>query len=137
MAKVFVFLLLLVSTVAAESRFKIHPTDGEFVRTEKACGEKTKDELFDKIIKRVPVLVIGKDKMSLELKEGSIVADKVLNDTGWWNYYVGKLSSKTMIITLEPTKTKFRVISIGIVMKLDELVCSEKWVGLVEVPRGR
>lgn len=126
----------LACTAHADTHFKIHPTDGEFVTTRRACGPKTKDELFTRVIAPVPTLIVGdKHAMTLQIKKDLHPADETIEGVGWW-HYDGKGSTKTLVISLRPGKNGHQIISINVIRRMDAIECSERWVGTVEVPDG-
>lgn len=135
-------LCVLVGAVSAEVRYTIHPTDGEFTKTSNPCGAQTKDELFDRVLKFVPVLVLrevsapdGKGGMVLNIAGDDHPADETSNNEGRW-FYNGKQQLKTQKVLLGPVRSNKRVISISVIRRMDELECSERWLGTVEVSNG-
>lgn len=126
----------LACTAHADARFQIHPTNGEFVATHRACGPKTKDELFTNVIAPAPTLIVGdKQEMTLQIKTILHPANDTIEGVGWWRYD-GKSSTKTMVISLRPGKKGNQIISINVIRRMDAIECSERWVGTVEVTDG-
>jgi len=132
---------------SAESRYKIHPTDGEFAKTSNPCGAQTQDELYSRVLKFVPILIIrpvetpgGKGAMTLNIAGDDHPDDETMNGEGRWYYNsVNKQQLKTQKIVLRPgnkDKPQQRVISISVIRRMDEIECSERWVGIVEVSNG-
>lgn len=136
--KTAIWLLALTTSAVADTRYVIHPTNGEFVKTTKPCGEATRGEIFNRIIRFTPTLVVDKRKvMTLITKAKEEPADEMIDGIGWW-HYDGLQQTKTMIIALKPGgKPSQRVLHLGVVRRMDEIECSEKWVGTVEESRGK
>lgn len=137
MLRALAILCVLGTVASAEVRYQIHPTDGEFVKTIKPCGDKTRDEIFTRILRFVPTLVIdNRNVMTLIANGKEEPADEMLDGIGWW-HYDGKQSTKTMVISLKPGgKPTQKVLTLAVIRRMDDLECSERWVGSVEVARG-
>lgn len=131
-------LCALTSLAEADVRYQIHPTDGEFVKTSEPCGAKTRDELFTRVIRFVPWLVVDDQQaMTLIVDGHKSPANKMLNGVGWWHYN-SKQHTKTMVISLTPGKRDSqKIISIGVIRRMDDLECGERWVGLVKEAREK
>lgn len=136
----FALLCALTSLAEADVRYQIHPTDGEFVKTSEPCGTKTKDDLFTRVIRFVPWLVVDDHQaMTLIVDGHESPADKMLNGVGWWHYDSKQHTyAKTMVISLKPgKKDSQKIISIGVIRRMDDLECGERWVGLVKEAREK
>lgn len=130
-----------IATGYADSRYPIHPTDGEFAATSNPCGQQTRDELYNRVIKFVPTLIVGpvqtpggRGAWVLNIAGDDLPSDETVNGEGRW-YYNGKQQLKTQKIVLRPArkdKPRERSISISVIRRMDELECSERWVGLVQ-----
>lgn len=123
---------IVTSSVMADARYRIHPTDGEFVKTAKPCGAETRDELYTRVITFVPTLIVTGPLMILSIKGNEQRADQMIDGDGWWNFD-GKQSKKSQVISLKRTpKETSRAITISVIRHLDELECAEQWIGTVQ-----
>lgn len=141
MLNVLLCICALTTIADADRRYVIHPTNGEFVTTDEPCGDKTRDELFTRVIRYVPTLVIDdREDMTMIVKGDVHVADQMKNGDGWWNY-IGQKETKHMVVHLsdgKPGQSDQKVISIFVRRVIDKMTCFEKWSGIVkEAPRGK
>ena len=128
--------LVAASTASADVRYQVHPTDGEFVKTFKPCGEVTRGEIFQRIIRFTPTLVVDDRRvMTLITKAKEEPADEMIDGMGWWHYN-GTSQTKTMVISIKPGGSPTqKIFTLGVIRRMDELECSEKWVGSVKEER--
>ena len=136
MNRALIILCIIASSAAAETRYKIHPTDGEFAKTAKPCGQQTKDELYTRVIAFTPTLIVSdRQVMILSIRGNEKPADEMIGGDGWWNYD-GKQQQKRQVIALKRTKKDAqRAITISVIRHMDELECAEQWVGTVSEER--